>query len=130
MFNIFKTVIETGRFNLSDILKKIESNWVQGKLTDTEKADLIELAQSKASPEMSVDLIKKMAELEKRVKALEENTSAGGDTEIVDDYTAGRWYYKGYKVTFKGATYECIAPEGVVCVWSPEEHPSYWKLIG
>jgi hypothetical protein len=129
MFNIFKTVIETGRFNLSDILKKIESNWVQGKLSDTEKADLIDLAQQKAKAENSVDLLKKIYELEKRVKALEDSATPDESVEEYPEYVAGKWYYNGNKMTFNGAKYECVAPEGVVCVWNPEEHPSYWKLV-
>ena len=129
MFNIFKTVIETGRFNLSDILKKIESNWVQGKLSDTEKPDLIELSQRKASAEQSTDLFKKVMELEGRLRVIEEKQGLGEAVEEYPEYVSGKWYYNGNKITFNGAKYECIAPEGVVCVWNPEEYPSYWQLV-
>lgn len=39
-------------------------------------------------------------------------------------------YYKDDKMTFTdGNKYICIAPEGVACVWSPVEYPTYWQLV-
>ena len=129
MFNIFKTVIETGRFDLTDMLKKIDTNWVQGKLTDQEKTTLITMAQNKAAPEQSVDLMKKIYELEARVKALEEKQTPDENTEEYLEYVVGKWYYNGNKITFDGKKYKCVAPEGVACVWSPTEYPTYWQLV-
>lgn len=57
--------------------------------------------------------------LEERITALEKNVS-------VASYTPGTWYYRGDRVTFDGAIYTCIAPDGTVCVWSPLEYPQYW----
>ena len=50
-------------------------------------------------------------------------------TESYEEYTVGKWYYNGNKVSFDGKNYNCIAPEGVVCVWSPTEYPAYWEEI-
>lgn len=36
-------------------------------------------------------------------------------------------YYNGDKITFEGAHYICIAPEGTACVWSPTAYPNYWQ---
>lgn len=36
-------------------------------------------------------------------------------------------YHAGDKITFEGAHYICIVPEGVACVWSPAEYPAYWE---
>ena len=58
--------------------------------------------------------------LEERVRSLEKTVLPGV-------YTAGTWYYRGDKVSFEGSGYTCIAPEGVVCVWSPVEYPQYWE---
>ena len=57
-----------------------------------------------------------------------------GSTEPVEpveypEYVVGKWYYNGDKVSFKGKNYECIAPSGVVCTWSPEGYPTYWQEI-
>lgn len=41
----------------------------------------------------------------------------------------GKWYYNGDKITFEGVKYKCIAPDGVVCMWSPKEYPVYWELV-
>ncbi len=129
MFKIFKNVIETGRFDLTDMLKKIDTNWVQGKLSDVEKTELITLAQGFATPEQSVDLMKKIEELEKRVIALEKGVSSDGGVEEYPEYISGKWYYSGNKITFEGKKYSCIAPDGVVCVWNPTEYPAYWELV-
>lgn len=38
-------------------------------------------------------------------------------------------YYKGDRVTFEGAKYICIAPEGVAVVWDPVTYPAYWQEV-
>lgn len=38
-------------------------------------------------------------------------------------------YYKGDRVTFEGAKYICIAPDGVACTWSPVQYPTYWEKV-
>ena len=43
------------------------------------------------------------------------------------DYAPGTWYYRGDKVRLGGVMYTCVAPAGVVCVWSPTEYPAYWQ---
>lgn len=42
-------------------------------------------------------------------------------------YAPGTWYYRGDRVDFEGVMYTCVAPVGVVCVWSPLEYPTYWQ---
>lgn len=129
MYKIIKNVLETGRFELSDILTKIDTFWLKGSITDAEKSELTEIAQNKAKPENSVDFMKKIEELEQRVKALEENKASGDEnsTEEYPEFVVGKWYYTGDKITFEGNKYKCIAPEGVTCVWSPKDYPAYWE---
>ena len=78
--------------------------------------------------------MKKLEELDKRVKALEEakedDTTEEGTEEDAAEYEVGKWYYAGDKVSFNGKTDKCIAPNGVVCVWTPTEYPTYWELLG
>lgn len=57
--------------------------------------------------------------LEERITALEKNISA-------KPYSVGTWYYRGDRVSLDEEIYTCIAPEGVVCVWSPADYPQYW----
>lgn len=132
MYNIIKTVIESGSFELTDIIRKIDSVWFEGKITDEEKAELVEMAQGKANPQHSMDLYAKVADLDKRVKILEAQKSSEAEegTEKVEypEHVPGTWYYNGSKCSEKGKKYVCIAPVGQVCTWSPSEYPPYWKL--
>lgn len=103
------------------------------KLTDDEYSELIDLARGNSDFKNSVDLMEKINELEKRVRALEENGSSSSDgtttEETIEEYIAGKWYYNGDKCSFEGKTYKCIAPDDVVCVWSPKDYPAYWEEI-
>ena len=145
MYEVIKTVIETGEFELTDILKKIDIHWISGKITDEERTKLIQFAQGKANPQNSVNnlqVLKKLAELEKRIKAVEDKQNASENTdeegaedtgeetpvETYPEYVAGKWYYNGDKCSEDGKNYTCIAPEGQVCVWKPSEYPAYWEL--
>lgn len=127
MFEIIKNVISEKQFELSDILKKINTVWVQGGISDEEKTELVGMARSNADTGGSIDITAKLEELDRRVRALE----GGGSepSEEYPDYTAGKWYYGGGKVSFEGKNYVCTAPEGQVCTWSPTEYPAYWEEI-
>lgn len=125
MFEIIKNVIKEGRYDLAELLLKIETLWVQGSLTDEQKTELVQQAQENADFGNSLDIIAKIEELDARVRALE-----GGETgEEISEYIPGKWYYNGDKVTFNGKNYVCIAPGGQVCTWSPSEYPTYWDEI-
>lgn len=136
MYKIVKNVIAKGTYDLRDILKKIDTVWVNGNLTEEQRAELISLAQGKAQTSNSVDILAKLEELDKRVKALEASAPTTEEEEPEDttetvtypEYEAGKWYYKDNVVMFEGTAYICIAPENVVCVWSPSEYPTYWQV--
>lgn len=125
MYNILKNVINRGEYDLSSIVSKTDKLWAEDKITEEQRDELLEMARSGAHPGNSIDVLAKLVELESRIKILEEG---GTDTtEEIDDYIAGKWYYRGNKMRFNGDVFVCDAPEGVVCVWSPDEYPSYWK---
>lgn len=134
MYEIIKNVITSDRYELSDMLVKIDTIWLQGDLTDAERENLVTMAQDGADATNSIQVMQKLEELDKRVKELEDAAASdSGDSEDTEttapEYEAGKWYYTGDLVTFEGKTYKCIAPEGVVCVWSPKEYPTYWELV-
>lgn len=133
MYEIIKNVLIHNDYDLTVILRKIDTIWMQGKLTDDEYSELIDLARGNSDFKNSVDLMEKINELEKRIRALEENGSSSSDgtttEETIEEYVAGKWYYNGDKCSFEGKTYNCIAPDGVVCVWSPKDYPAYWEEI-
>lgn len=150
MYGVVKNVIESKSYDLTDILGKIETVWVQSRITDEQKLELIELARTNAMTSNSVDVLAKLADLDKRMKAVEEllnvllesgnEDSEGenegepedGGTEVTEptypEYEAGKWYYRGDKITFDGQNHICTAPEGIVCTWSPSEYPPYWEV--
>lgn len=136
MFGIIKAVIETGQFELSDILKKIEKQWLEMRITDSQKDVLIQLARENARVQDSInilDLLKEIVDLKKRVEVLEKQKAPDTETqepsELYGEFIVGKWYYAGDRINFNGKSYECIAPEGVVCVWNPNDYPAYWKVI-
>lgn len=130
MKKLFENVIARGGYDLGVMLQRIDSYHVEGKLTDAEKDELYGKARAGADVQASVDVLKKLEELEARVRALEEGGAAGGGSETGDtvaSYVPGKWYYAGDRVTFEGKRYVCSAPKGVVCVWSPGVFPAYWE---
>ena len=126
MKSIFDSVISRGGYDLSGLLKKIDSYHIEGKLTDAEKEDLYRRARDNARTSDSVDVMAKLQELEDRVRALEQGEPSA-PAEDYPEYVAGTWYYAGDKVTFNGKRYVCAAPAGAVCTWSPAEYPAYWE---
>lgn len=132
MYKVTRNVIEMGGFNLTEILRKIDTLWLKGSITDNERTELYNMAQTKAKAKDSIDIIAKISELEAKVNALEiklEGVEDGnGEPVVYEEFAIGKWYYTGNKVVFKGKNYECTAPEGTVCVWSPDDYPAYWEV--
>ncbi len=135
MYEVVKTFIQAGNYDLTTLLAKIDTLWVQGSLTDDQREKLRTLAQDDATTAGSVDVLAKLQEhdqiLRELSKELEALKNGGGTIEDPDttaaEYVAGKWYHNGDKVLFDGKVYICTAPKGVVCVWSPAAYPRYWQ---
>ena len=136
MYNVILNVIKSRNYELADMLIKIDTLWVQGSITEEERAELVSLARQNAEIQQSINVLSKMEELDKRVRALE----AAGKEEVEDgeeepegvtypDYVAGTWYYNDDVVMFDGKAYRCITPEGQTCVWSPVKYPAFWEAV-
>lgn len=138
MQKVIEKVIESKNFELSDIIKKIDTLWVQGGLTEEQRKNLTDKARNNANMQNSINVFAKLEELDRKVvtleaevKELKASGSLSGDEEIeeaIAEYVAGKYYYNGDKVSFEGSKYTCTAPEGAVCVWSPSEYPAYWQI--
>lgn len=131
MYETIKSVIESGRYELSDMLKKIDTIWLQGDITEEQKTELVKLSQEKANPENSYaplqeqidNLFQITGTLQADVKTLSDKVAKleGGEIEPEPPSTeypeykqpsgSHDAYYKGDKVTFKGKKYICTAPE-------------------
>lgn len=131
MYDIAKSVIMSKRFELSDMLKKIDTLWVQGSLTDDQKTELVDLARQNADPAMSADILARLEDIETRLRKLETG-SDGGELPSPEypEYVSGRVYRKGDKVTYKGQKYICVLNEYTdSTTWSPEAYPVYWQEV-
>ena len=128
MYNAIKNVLAQGDYNLQDMLDKIDLFWIKNKLTTEQYEERVALAREGAQAEHGIDVFAKLEELDKRVTAIEKGNGgeATPDAEY-PEYQDGKWYYQGDKCSFEGENYTCIAPEGVVCVWSPSAYPAYWE---
>lgn len=136
MYKVLKNVILSSRYELSDILGKIDTLWLQGSLTDAERMELMELARSKAEPSHSfAPLQAQIDALAERIAKLEGAVPADPDVPA-EDYPAyvqptgaHDACHNGDKITYNGKQYVCIAPEGVAVVWSPDVYPAYWEEV-
>ncbi|MBQ9839010.1 MAG: hypothetical protein IJO56_05940 [Oscillospiraceae bacterium] len=129
MFEVVKAFIQAGGYDLSSVLTKIDTLWVQGSLSDDQRTQLRSLAQGGATLGGSVDVLKKLEEHEQRLKALEDVQKSEGSITAAEEYAPGKWYYNGDKVLWEGKMYICTVPEGVVCTWSPADYPAYWQEV-
>lgn len=137
MYEVIKNVILSGRYELADILKKIDTVWIQGGMTDTERTELIELAREKSTPDMGyADLQSQINDLRQRIEALEQ-AGGSGDTAEPEEYPAWKQpsgahdaYYAGSKMTYTdGKQYICIAPDGFAVSYGPDTLPGMWQVV-
>lgn len=138
MYEIIKTVIESKRYELADMLEKIDTMWLQGEITEEQKTELVDLARENAKPENSYsDLQKQIEQAFSEIAALKvrvdklDGTEPGPEEypEYVQPTGAHDAYHKDDKVTYKDKKYICIAPEDVAVVWDPETYPAYWQIV-
>ena len=127
MKGIFEDVINKGGYKLTDMLSKITHCYVEGKLTEDEKNELEALARDNAKSEYDIIIEKKLEELDMRLMKLE-NKEGEPSVEEYPEFVKDKWYYAGDKCSENGINYICVAPVGVVCVWSPSVYPSYWQV--
>ena len=139
MYQIIKDVITSKRYELNDILTKIDTIWVQGDLTDDERDELVELARTNADPERSYAPLQAQIDqafaaikaLEARVAALEagESPEPAPDPDEWPEYVqptgAHDAYNTGDKVTYNGKHYISTMDGNV---WNPDAYPAGWEL--
>lgn len=137
--------ISSGDFKLQAMLDKLTRLYIEDMLTEEEYDDLMQFARDNANPDKEIeentDIVKqlmlrvteseqKLNDLEARVVKLEDPEAEPEEPVITyEPYDPHKWYYKDMTCSFEGKNYICIAPEGVVCTWSPAGYPQYWKLV-
>lgn len=158
MYDVIKNVIESGRYELNDMLEKIDTIWIQGDITEEQKKELVMVAQANADPSQSnaplqeqiEEISKKQIALEETVRALsatvqkiKETVESGGtvvpepEPQPQEEYPA--WepyngippvkYQVGSKVSHNGKKWESMVENNV---WEPGAFgvdKSIWKEI-
>lgn len=158
MYDVIKNVIESGRYELNDMLKKIDTIWIQGDITEEQKKELVMVAQANADPSQSnaplqeqiEEISKKQIALEETVRALsatvqkiKETVESGGtvvpepEPQPQEEYPA--WepyngippvkYQVGSKVSHNGKKWKSMVANNV---WEPGAFgvdESIWKEI-
>lgn len=139
MYSIIKNVINGKAYELTIMLTKIKTLWIENDITDAQKEELVDLARENAKPENSyaplqnqIDALFKICEEHaKEILALKNGGVAPEEpTEEYPEYvqpTGAHDAYKvGDKITYNGKKYECQKDN---CVWNPDDYPQGWKLV-
>ena len=105
VFEIYKTVISTGEYRISDMEERIETVFAQGKITAEGRAELLSLASDHARDTLQIDVVAKLADLESRISVLESAgivvwksgmSTAKGQTVLYDILKEGQLRYCRY----------------------------------
>lgn len=105
IFSIYKTVINTGEYRISDMEERIETVYAQGKITAEQRAELLNLASDSARDTLQIDVVAKLADLESRIANLESAgvvvwksgmSTAKGQTVLYDILKEGKLRYCRY----------------------------------
>lgn len=81
-YNALKTTIGRGEYALEDMEDRIERCFVDTRITEHQRDELLALAAECAKDEWQVDVLGQLADLERRVYALEH----GGDPDPAEQY--------------------------------------------
>lgn len=127
MRDTVQKVIDSGAYELSDVLRKVDVLWAEGKLSDDDRAELAESAREKSTPQVDgstvVDILVRVQGLEDRVSALE-----GAEVDEYPEWEDGRVYREGDKMTWTdGERYVCAVPGETVA--TPEMWPDAWTKV-
>lgn len=147
MFEIIKSVIENGIFQVSDLTNKIDTLWAESKLSDDERSQLVQMMTDHLNPATEAPELKEMYErLEARVAALEAEVQAlkgeepGSGEGEPGTVTVPAWepwdgisskYQYGAVVTHN-EKYFLNVLQGMQNTWEPESvgvDERYWKEI-
>ena len=89
---IFLTLIKSGNYNLDELSVKLDKMYIEGKLTEADRDELLLMATDGAKDSAQIDLYEKIVDLEHRIVALE--------TKDIPEWYAGYVTRKGETVKF------------------------------
>lgn len=142
MYAIMKTIIGNGKYELEDMINRIDAMYAKGRIGLEEMDELKKMARENAKAENSYAPLQEQVDkafeliaiLQKQIDEIK-RTAYGEAEEETEEYPewkkptgAHDAYYAGMQMTYTdGKHYTCIAPEGIACVWGPDVMTEYWK---
>lgn len=105
VYELYKEVIRTGNFVVSEMEERIETVYAAGKITAAERSELLIMADDYAKDSVQVDIVSMLADLEARVAKLEAkgvvvwtqgHVTAKGETVLYDVDKDGKLDYCRY----------------------------------
>ena len=134
MNEIIMSAIQSGRFDLTDLTRKIGKYHVEGTLTDEQRDTLIAAARERANPHNSYG--EWQAEIDRiwdAIRQLQAAAPVETPQEPVDEYPAyvqptgaHDAYPIGAKVTIKSKRY---VSKIAANVWAPDVSPAGWTMV-
>lgn len=127
MYEIIKDVINSGKYSLADMIKKIDTIWIQGDITEDQKNELKDLATANApreedDNELLKRIVGRVEILEEKVATLENGgtkpeppTDECPEWTAYDGVNAGK-YMTGAKVTHRDKKYVSLVDNNI---WEP-----------
>ncbi len=71
IYELFKSIINGGNYSVEDMERKIDTLYIEGKLTEEQRTELIALTSTNANDNLQIDIVAKLKDLEDRIFALE-----------------------------------------------------------
>ena len=141
MYEIIKSVIDSGDYELKDILYKINKMYIESAITEEQKTELDNLARVYANAENSYAPLQKqinniyteLDSIKSRLTVLEGTEEPAEPAEPVEEYPeyiqptgSHDAYNTGDKITYNSKKYVCKM-DG--CVWNPDTYPAGWEEV-
>ena len=125
MKTIFEQVISRGDYDLTALLRRIDTYHVEGRLTDGERDALYAQARAGARDALTYDVRAEIDALWAAVRALQ-GGAAGAAEAFVQPTGAHDAYNAGDRVLYSGGVYESTIDGNV---WAPDVYPAGWKNV-
>lgn len=147
----FADFINQGNYDLNSLVERIKNFEIRGDITSEQSDELLAMAREQAMEQdkygdfqTQIDsLATAISALDMRLTLLEQkfdllceevnvevdiSVPASSDeiAEFVQPTGSHNAYYTGDKVIFNGRIWECVAPEGYACTYSPSAYPAFW----
>lgn len=128
MKSIFENVISRGNYDLTNMLSKIDTYYIEGKLTESERDALYAQARNGAVAALGYDVKSEIDALWAAVRALQSGQISGSIEikDFVQPTGAHDAYNIGDKVLYNGKTWESSIDGNV---WRPDVYPAGWVEV-